>query len=77
LDSDEIEYLKDFMGNKPDGTLRFLKPWLWRLETPRPPATVFIHDYYGPEMREPWYSWASNLYSKVERVGNSLARLHL
>jgi len=59
------------------GTLRFLKPWLWRLETPVPPATVFIHDYYGPEMREPWYSWASNLYSKVERVGNSLARLHL
>jgi hypothetical protein len=41
------------------------------------PATVFIHDYYGPEMREPWYSWASSLYSKVERVGNSLARLYL
>jgi hypothetical protein len=41
------------------------------------PATVFIHDYYGPEMREPWYNWASSLYSKVERVGNSLARLYL
>lgn len=39
--------------------------------------TVFIHDYYGSEMREPWYNWASSLYSKVERVGNSLARLYL
>ena len=42
-----------------------------------PPASVFIHDYYGLEMREPWYNWASSLYSKVERVGNSLARLYL
>ena len=42
-----------------------------------PPASVFIHDYYGFEMREPWYNWASSLYSKVERVGNSLARLYL
>ena len=42
-----------------------------------PPATVFIHDYYGPEVRESWYDWASSLYSKVERVGNSLARLTL
>lgn len=39
--------------------------------------TVFIHDYYGQEMREPWYRWASSLYSNVERVGNSLARLTL
>lgn len=40
-------------------------------------ATVFIHDYYGPEQREPWYDWASTLYSKVEKVGNTLARLYL
>lgn len=39
--------------------------------------TVFIHDYYGHEMREPWYLWASSMYRKVERVGNSLARLTL
>lgn len=42
-----------------------------------PPATIFIHDYYGPEMREPWYNWASSLFSKVERVGNTLARISL
>ena len=42
-----------------------------------PPATIFIHDYYGTEMREPWYNWASSLYGKVERVGNTLARISL
>lgn len=42
-----------------------------------PPATIFIHDYYGMEMREPWYNWASSLYGKVERVGNTLARISL
>lgn len=42
-----------------------------------PPATIFIHDYYGFEMREPWYNWASSLFGKVERVGNSLARISL
>lgn len=43
----------------------------------KPPATIFIHDYYGQEMREPWYNWASSLYGKVERVGNTLARISL
>lgn len=42
-----------------------------------PPATIFVHDYYGMEMREPWYNWASSLFGKVERVGNSLARISL
>lgn len=41
------------------------------------PASVFIHDFYGPERREAWYDWASSLFYKVERVGNSLARLYL
>lgn len=40
-------------------------------------ATVFIHDYYGPEKRVPWYCWSSNLYSKVEQVGSTLARLEI
>jgi hypothetical protein len=41
------------------------------------PATVFIHDYYGTERRESWYNWASSLYKRVERIGDTLARLHL
>lgn len=40
-------------------------------------AAVFIHDYYGDERREDWYKWASNLYTKVEKVGSTLARLYL
>ena len=48
-----------------------------RSGTWNPAATVFIHDYYGTERREPWYEWASSLYSRVEKVGNSLARLYL
>lgn len=40
-------------------------------------AAVFIHDYYGMEKREPWYSWASSLYSRIEKVGDTLARLYL
>ena len=40
-------------------------------------AAVFIHDYYGPEKRVPWYNWASNLYSEVKQVGSTLARLYL
>lgn len=38
-------------------------------------ATVFIHDYYGNEQREPWYNWASSMYSSVSKVGSTLARL--
>ena len=38
--------------------------------------TVFIHDYFGPEQRHPWYEWASKMYSSVEQVGSTLARLH-
>lgn len=40
-----------------------------------PPAAVYVHDYFGPEKRENWYDWASSLYSKVEKVGSTLARL--
>lgn len=42
-----------------------------------PNATVFIHDYYGGENREEWYNWASSLYKRVEKVGDTLARLYL
>ena len=42
-----------------------------------PNATVFIHDYYGGEKREEWYNWASGLYKRVEKVGDTLARLYL
>lgn len=38
--------------------------------------TVFIHDYFGPENREPWYEWAAQMYTSVEKVGSTLARLH-
>lgn len=40
-------------------------------------AAVFIHDYYGPEKRVPWYNWASNLYVSVRQVGSTLARLYI
>ena len=40
------------------------------------PPTVFIHDYFGPEQREPWYEWAAQMYASVEKVGSTLARLH-
>lgn len=40
-------------------------------------ATVFIHDYYGPEQRGQWYQWASSLYSSVHQVGSTLARLYI
>ncbi len=40
-------------------------------------AAIFIHDYYGPEKRVPWYNWASNLYTDVKQVGSTLARLYL
>lgn len=43
----------------------------------RGPPAIFIHDYFGPEQREPWYEWASCLFAKVEKVGSTLARLHL
>ena len=42
-----------------------------------PNATVFIHDYYGQEKREGWYDWASGLYKRIEKVGDTLARLYL
>lgn len=38
---------------------------------------IFVHDYFGAEERGPWYEWAANLYSDVEKVGSTLARLHL
>lgn len=40
-------------------------------------AAIFIHDYFGPEKRVPWYNWASNLYTDVRQVGSTLARLYL
>lgn len=40
-------------------------------------AEVYIHDFYGPENREGWYSWASGMYWDVEKVGTTLARLTL
>jgi hypothetical protein len=42
-----------------------------------PETTVFIHDYYGREYREPWYKWASDLYSRIEPVCGTIARLWL
>lgn len=38
--------------------------------------TIFIHDYFGPEQREPWYEWAARMYGSVEKVGSTLARIH-
>lgn len=40
------------------------------------PPTIFIHDYFGPEQREPWYEWAARMYGSVEKVGSTLARIH-
>jgi hypothetical protein len=33
---------------------------------------IFIHDWHR---RQPWYSWAVQLFPQVERVGTSLVRL--
>lgn len=41
----------------------------------KPDADIYIHDYYGPERREGWYDWASSLYSRIEKIGTTLARL--
>lgn len=38
--------------------------------------TIFIHDYFGPENRAPWYEWAAKMYGSVEQVGSTLARIH-
>lgn len=38
--------------------------------------TIFIHDYFGPENRAPWYEWAAQMYGSVEQVGSTLARIH-
>lgn len=40
-------------------------------------ASVFLHDHHGPENREPWYEWATGLYTRTEKVGSTLARLYL
>lgn len=40
-------------------------------------AHVYIHDYFGPEQREPWYIWASCMYNRVDQIGTTLARLYL
>jgi hypothetical protein len=40
-------------------------------------AAVFLHDHHGPEQREAWYKWATDLYPCVDKVGNTLARLYL
>jgi hypothetical protein len=40
-------------------------------------AAVFLHDHHGPENREVWYKWATDMYERVEKVGNTLARLYL
>lgn len=37
---------------------------------------IFIHDYFGPENRAPWYEWAAKMYGSVEKVGSTLARIH-
>ena len=36
-------------------------------------SIIMIHDYYG---REHWYSWATQHFSKIEKVGKTLARLY-
>lgn len=38
---------------------------------------ILLHDHHGAEHREPWYSWATSFYSRVEPVGSTLARLYL
>jgi hypothetical protein len=40
-------------------------------------AQIYVHDYYGAEHRESWYDWASCLFSGVERIGTTLARLRI
>lgn len=41
----------------------------------KPDADIYVHDYYGPEEREGWYDWASSLFTRIEKIGTTLARL--
>lgn len=40
-------------------------------------ARVFLHDSHGPENREEWYRWATDLYTSIQRVGPTLSELRI
>ena len=40
-------------------------------------ARIFLHDAHGPEQRESWYRWSTDLYSERTKVGPTLLELRL
>lgn len=55
-----------------DGIARATTSLLVKLLTKTEDPVIYIHDYYG---REQWYSWATQFFSKKEKVGHTLVRL--
>jgi len=57
-----------------DGIGRATTALLVKMLSLKEDPVVFIHDYYGG--RENWYGWAGKHFSKVEKIGRTLARLY-
>ena len=55
-----------------DGVARATTALLVKFLSTKPDPIIYIHDYYG---REQWYSWATQFFSKKEKVGQTLVRL--
>lgn len=55
-----------------DGIGRATTALLMKFMSTKPDPVIYIHDYYG---REEWYSWATQFFSKKEKVGHTLVRL--
>lgn len=55
-----------------DGIARASVSILTKLLTKTEDPVIYIHDYYG---REQWYTWATQFFSKKEKVGHTLVRL--
>ena len=57
-----------------DGIARATISLLVNVFAAKEDAVVYIHDYYG---RENWYSWATQFFTKQEKVGTTLVRLYM
>jgi hypothetical protein len=55
-----------------DGVARGVCALMVLLRSRKPDPIIFLHDW---ERRQPWYSWAVQMFPRVERVGTTLVRL--
>ncbi|CAB5220666.1 hypothetical protein UFOVP247_20 [uncultured Caudovirales phage] len=56
-----------------DGIARATTAVLVKFLATKEDPVIFIHDFYG---RERWYAWATQFFSKREKVGQTLVRLY-